>query len=60
MIDINPFIEIIPRGNINSYSWSCPWNNLYLFGSFINESQNVNSYIFHYDKINKKRRRDFH
>ena len=34
MIDINPFIEIIPRGNINSYSWSCPWNNLYLFGSF--------------------------
>lgn len=62
IIDINPFIEIIPGGNINSYSWFCHWNNsiqLLVLGNinFINESlneNNVNSFIFHYDKINKK------
>ena len=52
----------MPRGNINSYSWNCPWNNsiaLVVLGNidFINEPlnrNNVNSFIFHYDKINKK------
>ena len=62
IIDINPFIEIIPRGNVNSYSWGCPWNSsiqLVVLGNinFINEplkKDDVNSFIFHYDKINKK------
>ena len=59
IIDINPFIETTTIGDITSYSWRCPWDNsitLIVLGNinFINESQNDNSFIFHYDKMNKK------